>query len=78
MLRERETLSRSADILKPVNYMLRRWADFARFLDDGRICLSHNAAGRALRAIALGRRNWTFAGSQRGADRAAVMLALSH
>jgi transposase len=76
LLRERETLSRSAEVLKPINYMLRRWDDFARFLDDGRICLSNNAAERALRGIALGRRNWTFAGSQRGADRAAVMLTL--
>jgi transposase len=76
LLRERETLSRSAEVLKPINYMLRRWADFARFLDDGRICLSNNAAERALRGIALGRRNWTFAGSQRGADRAAVMPTL--
>ena len=50
--------------------------DFARFLDDGRICLTNNAAERALRGIALGRRNWTFAGSQRGADRAAFMLTL--
>src|SRR6476646_10400169 len=76
LLRERETLSRSSEVLKPMNYMLRRWDDFARFLDDGRICLSNNAAERALRGIALGRRNWTFAGSQRGADRAAVMLTL--
>ncbi|NYG45438.1 hypothetical protein GGD67_002896 [Bradyrhizobium sp. IAR9] len=38
LLRERETLSRSSEVLKPMNYMLRRWADFARFLDDGRIC----------------------------------------
>ena len=59
-----------------MNYMLRRWDDFARFLEDGRICLTNNAAERALRGIALGRRNWTFAGSQRGADRAAVMLTL--
>ncbi|GGI27732.1 hypothetical protein GCM10010987_45870 [Bradyrhizobium guangdongense] len=49
LLRERETLSRSSEVLKPMNYMLRRWADFARFLDDGRICLSNNAAERALR-----------------------------
>ena len=47
LLRERETLSRSAEVLKPINYMLRRWGDFARFLDDGRICLSNNAAERA-------------------------------
>ena len=76
LLRERETLSRSAEVLQPMNYMLRRWDDFARFLDDGRICLTNNAAERALRGIALGRRNWTFAGSQRGADRAAFMLTL--
>ncbi|WP_258597288.1 IS66 family transposase [Mesorhizobium sp. AR07] len=76
LLRERDTLSRSSEVLKPINYMLRRWADFARFIDDGRICLSNNAAERALRGIALGRRNWTFAGSLRGADRAAVMLTL--
>lgn len=76
LLRERETLSRSAEVLKPMNYMLRRWADFARFLDDGRICLSNNAAERSLRGVAVGRRNWTFAGSQRGADRAAVMLTM--
>ena len=55
---------------------LKRWDGFARFLEDGRVCLTNNAAERALRGIALGRRNWTFAGSQRGADRAAVMLTL--
>ncbi|MGX1350878.1 transposase [Bradyrhizobium elkanii] len=76
LLRERETLSRSSEVLKPMNYMLRRWDDFSRFLDDGRICLSNNAAERALRGIALGRRNWTFAGSLRGADRAAIMLTM--
>ena len=76
LLRERETLSRSSEVLKPMNYMLRRWDDFARFLDDGRICLSNNAAERALRGVALGRRNWTFAGSLRGADRGAIMLTM--
>jgi transposase len=76
LLRERENLSRSSEVLKPMNYMLRRWDDFARFLDDGRICLTNNCAERALRGIALGRRNWTFAGSQRGADRAAIMLTM--
>ncbi|WP_050401733.1 IS66 family transposase [Bradyrhizobium embrapense] len=76
LLRERETLSRSSEVLKPINYMLRRWDDFARFLEDGRICLPNNCAERALRGIALGRRNWTFAGSQRGADRAAIMLTM--
>lgn len=76
LLRERESLSRSAEVLKPMNYMLKRWDGFVRFLDDGRICLINNCAERALRGIALGRRNWTFAGSQRGADRAAIMLTM--
>jgi transposase len=56
--------------------MLRRWGRFVRFLDDGRICLTNNAAERALRGFALGRKSWLFAGSERGADRAAVMATL--
>jgi len=47
-----------------------------RFLHDGRICLSNNAAERALRGIALGRKSWLFAGSDRGGERAAIMLTL--
>jgi transposase len=46
-----------------------------RFLDDGRICLSNNAAERALRGVALGRRAWLFAGSDRGGERAAVIYS---
>jgi transposase len=72
--RERATLSRSSDVIGAMDYMLKRWDGFARFLEDGRVCLTNNAAERSLRGLALGRRNWTFAGSQRGADRAAVML----
>ena len=56
--------------------MLKRWPAFTRFLDDGRICLMNNAAERALRGIALGRKSWLFAGSDRGGDRAAVMYSL--
>lgn len=58
------------------NYMLRRWSSFTRFLDDGRICLSNNAAERALRGIALGRKSWLFCGSDRGGQRAAVLYSL--
>jgi hypothetical protein len=47
-----------------------------RFLIDGRICLTNNAAERALRGIAIGRKNWLFAGSDRGGERAASMDAL--
>jgi transposase len=73
---ERSRLSRAASVAQPIDYMLKRWDDFARFLDDGRICLTNNAAERALRGFALGRKSWLFAGSERGADRAAFMATL--
>src|SRR3974377_19681 len=66
-------LSRSSSVAEPIDYMLRRWDRFACFVDDGRICLTNNAAERALRGFALGRKSWLFAGSDRGAARAAVM-----
>jgi hypothetical protein len=56
--------------------MLTRWAAFARFLEYGCICLSNNAAERALRGLALGRKWWLFAGSERGAERAALTYTL--
>jgi len=73
---QRARLSNSSAVAKPIDYMLRRWDRFARFMDDGRICLTNNAAERALRGFALGRKSWLFAGSERGADRAAVMATL--
>ncbi len=73
---ERSRLSRSASVAKPIDYMLRRWDRFVRFIDDGRVCLSNNAAERALRGFALGRKSWLFAGSERGADRAAAIATL--
>jgi transposase len=76
MRAERARLSRHADIAKAMDYMLKRWPAFTRFLDDGRICLSNNAAERALRRIALGRRSWLFAGSDRGGERAAAIYTL--
>ena len=62
----RAGLSRLAPVAKAIDYMLKRWDSFARFLEDGRICLSNNAAERALRPLCLGRRSWLFAGSDRG------------
>jgi transposase len=73
---ERPKLSRGNDLAKAMDYLLKRWPAFTRFLDDGRICLSNNAAERALRGIALGRKSWLFAGSDRGGQRAAVMYSL--
>jgi transposase len=76
MREERPKLPRGSDVAKAMDYMLKRWAAFSRFLDDGRICLSNNAAERALRGIALGRKSWLFAGSDRGGRRAAAMYSL--
>jgi hypothetical protein len=76
MREQRSKLSSGNDVAKAMDYMLKRWAVFARFLDDGRICLTNNAAERALRGIALGRKSWLFAGSDRGGQRAAVMYSL--
>jgi hypothetical protein len=59
-----------------MDYMLTRWAAFARYLEDGRICMTNNAAERALRGIAQARKSWLFAGSDRGGQRAAVMYSL--
>ncbi len=54
---QQRLLSAKSDTAKAINYILSRWMAFTRFLDDGRICLSNNAAERALRGIAIGRRN---------------------
>jgi transposase len=69
-------LARGHDLAKAINYILKRWAAFTLFLEDGRVCLSNNAAERGLRGIALGRKSWLFCGSDRGGQRAAAMYSL--
>jgi transposase len=76
MRKQRTLLSSGNDTAKAINYLLNGWAAFTRFLDDGRVCLSNNAAERALRGVAIGRRNWTFAGSDAGGYRAAAVYTL--
>ena len=76
MRAERARLSRHAEVAKAMDYMLKRWAAFERVLHDGWACLTNNAAERALRGIALGRKAWLFVGSDRGGERAAVMYTL--
>jgi transposase len=76
MRAERARLSHYAEVAKAMDYMLKRWTAFTRFLEDGRICLNNNAAERALRGIALGRKSWLFAGSERDGERAAIMYSL--
>lgn len=69
-------LSPGHDLSKAFNYIFKRWASFTLFLEDGRVCLSNNAAERGLRGIALGRKSWLFCGSDRGGRRAAAMCSL--
>ena len=76
MRQQRTLLSAGNDTAKAINYLLNRWAAFTRFIDDGRVCLTNNAAERALRGVAVGRRNWTFAGSDAGGHRAAAVYTL--
>jgi hypothetical protein len=76
MRAERAKLSRHAEAAKAMDYMLKRWPAFTRFLEDGRICVSNNAAERELRGVALGRKCWLFAGSDRGGERAAAIITL--
>jgi transposase len=66
------------NLAKVIDYLLSPayWPGFTRFLEDGRICLTNNAAERSLRGVALGRKSWLFAGSERGGQRAAAMYRL--
>jgi len=59
-----------------IRYALTRWAALVRYCDDGHIEIDNNAAERALRAVALGRKNYLFAGSDAGGERAAAIYSL--
>ena len=59
-----------------IGYAQNQWTALTRFVDDGRIELDNNAAERALRAVALGRKNYLFAGSDAGGERAAAIYSL--
>jgi transposase len=72
----RHKLSGRSEIAKAIQYSLNCWTALARFLDDGRLCMSNNAAERGVRPIAVGRHNWTFAGSDEGGRRAAAIYTL--
>jgi transposase len=76
MKHQRSRISSKTPLGKALHYMLVRWDAFSRFLDDGRICLTNNAAERALRNVAIGRKAWLFAGSDRGGQRAAMIYTL--
>ena len=73
---QRAKLSSKNETAKAIHYSLKRWPALTRLLDDGRLCMSNNAAERSVRCVAIGRKNWTFAGSDEGGRRAAAIYTL--
>ncbi|MCK1619719.1 transposase [Bradyrhizobium sp. 159] len=73
---QRAPLSNSSSVTKPIEYMLHRWDRFTRFINQGRIFLTTQCSGARVARFSLGRKSWPFAGSERGADRAAIMAPL--
>jgi hypothetical protein len=69
-------LSRKSDTTAAVKYALTLWDALVRYCDDGQLEIDNNAAERALRAVALGRKNYLFAGSDTGGERAAAIYSL--
>lgn len=69
-------LSQKSALAEAIRYALVRWRALTRYIEDGRIEIDNNAAERALRAVALGRKNYLFVGSRAGGDRAAAMYSL--
>jgi transposase len=69
-------LSRKSDTTAAIRYALGLWPALTRYCDDGRLEIDNNAAERALRAVALGRKNYLFAGSDTGGERAAAIYSL--
>ena len=72
----RPTVMGASGTLNAIDYTLKRWVALARYLDDGRHPIDNNPIENAIRPIALGRKNWLFAGSERAGERAAVIMGL--
>ena len=70
------SLSAKSELAQAIRYALVRWPALARYCDDGRVEIDNNAAERSLRAVAVGRKNWLFAGSDDGGERAAAIYSL--
>src|SRR5208282_4064536 len=64
-------------LAQALRYSLSRWDALTRYTTDGRLEISNNAAERAIRPLAIGRKNWLFAGSDTGGERAAVMYTIT-
>jgi hypothetical protein len=74
--RTASTLSKKSELAQAIRYALSNWAALTRYRDNGHLEIDNNAAERALRAVALGRKNWLFAGSDDGGERAAAIYTL--
>src|SRR6185369_11137928 len=72
----RRNLSRKSELAVAFRYMRSRWTALTRCFDDGRLALDNNPAERALRCVAIGRKNYLFAGSDAGGHRAAALYSL--
>ena len=69
-------ISGKSSLAGAIRYAMSRWTALTRYVDDGRLEMSNNAAERAIRPLALGRKNYLFAGSDEGGRRAAIMYTL--
>ena len=69
-------LSQKSDVAAAILYALGRWSGLVLYCEDGRVEMDNNAAERVLRAVALGRKNYLFAGSDAGGERAAAIYGL--
>jgi transposase len=69
-------ISQKGKLAQAIRYTTTRWTTMTRFVENGRLSMTNNAAERAIRPIAIGRNNWTFAGSDTGGERAALMYTI--
>ena len=76
MIQTKVSVSKKSELAGAIQYALSRWRALTRYCDDGRIEIDNNAAERSLRPIALGRKNYLFAGSDAGGERAAIIYSL--
>ena len=76
LIKVRSQIPKKLPLAKAIHYALVRWESLVRYVDDGRIEIDNNAIERQIRPIALGRKNYLFAGSDAGGDRAAMMYSL--
>ena len=76
MVLQRGQITDGTATAKALDYSLRRWGVLTRFVDDGQLPIDNNWAENQIRPIAIGRKNWLFAGSLRAGQRAAAVMSL--